>query len=294
MKNNNLGIIAITYNSSFLIKQFIKNIDLSKNDLVIVDNASKDNTIEIIEKNFPQIKIIKNSYNSGFSRAANNGIKSLKNKYALLLNIDSFISQDDIDKIVNIMNSNNKIAIAGPMIYSGTISGNQILEKDLITRIALKEKNNKIHYNKFITGAAMFLNLKNIKNIGLFDENFFLYCEDNEICKRSIKKGYINAIISDTKLIHAGGGSCNILHEEIQRIYWHKFGWSKLYYTEKVHGKFIAKLKAIRMIIKFLITIFAKYFKNTKPKSDILQALNGSYAYLIGKNAFDNNNKARG
>jgi len=294
MKNHNLGIVAITYNSASLIKRFIKNIDVSKNDLVIVDNASKDNTIEIIEKNFSQIKIIKNSYNSGFSRAANTGIKSLKNKYALLLNIDSFISQDDIDKIVNVMNSNNKIAIAGPMIYSGTISGNQILEKDLITRIALKEKNNKIHYNKFITGAAMFLNLSNIKNIGLFDENFFLYCEDNEICKRSIKKGYINAIISDTKLIHAGGNSCNISPKEIQRIYWHKFGWSKLYYTEKVHGKLIAKLKAIRMITKFLIVILIKYIENTKAQSHTLQALKGSCAYLIGEGAFDNSNNARG
>lgn len=294
MKNKNLGIIAITYNSSSLIKQFIKNIDLSKNDLVVIDNDSKDNTIEIIEKNFPQVKIIKNSYNSGFSRAANTGIKSLKNKYALLLNIDSFISQDDIDKIVNEMILNNKIAIAGPMIYSGTISANQILEKDLVKRIALKEKNNKIHYNKFITGAAMFLNLSNIKNIGLFDENFFLYCEDNEICKRSIKNGYINAIISDTKLIHVSGSSCNILDEEIQRIYWHKFGWSKLYYTEKVHGKFIAKLKAIRMIVKFLITIFTKYIKITKTKNDTLQALKGSFSYLIGKSAFDSNNNPRG
>ena len=81
-----------------------------------------------------------------------------------------------------------------------------------------------------------------------FDEGFFLYGEDNEICKRVVKKGFKTAIINDTKLLHIGNSSSKITNAESTKIYWHKFGWSKLYYTQKVHGTMVAKLKAIRII----------------------------------------------
>jgi hypothetical protein len=140
----------------------------------------------------------------------------------------------------------------------------------------------------------MFLNMKIMRKIGFFDEGFFLYCEDNEICKRVIKKGFKTAIINDLKLLHIGNSSSKITKQESEKIYWHKFGWSKLYYTQKIHGSFIARLKAIRMILKFSIICAKELILNRKISTIKSQSLKGSIAYFIGLKAFDKNNNPRG
>src|SRR5690606_11776863 len=119
---------------------------------------------------------------------------------------------------------------------------------------------------KFITGACMFMKMDVFRQIGFFDENFFMYCEDNEINKRTKRKGYELAVVKDTKFFHLGGQSSVKRNNEdiIYFIHWHKFGWSKMYYTESVHNKLIAKLKSIRKIIQTLPKIVLDLVKGRR------------------------------
>ena len=296
-EKSNLTIIIVTYNSEALINNCLANISLEKNEVFIVDNNSSDKTLEIIANNFPAVKIIKNNNNLGFGRANNIALAQTKNDFALILNVDAQITKEDIEKTLEIMAKNPDIAIAGGVVHNCVVENNKIISfhpcpKNL--EQLKKEQPQEIYFNKFVTGAGMFLNMKIMRKIGFFDEGFFLYGEDNEICKRVVKKGFKTAIINDTKLLHIGNSSSKITTAESTKIYWHKFGWSKLYYTQKVHGTMVAKLKAIRMILKFSIICLKEFILNRKISAIKSQALKGSIAYFIGLKAFDKNDQARG
>jgi len=296
-KNNNLTIIIVTYNSEAIINNCLTNISLEKNEIFIVDNNSSDKTLEIVTNKFPSVKIIKNTNNQGFGRANNIGLAQTKNDFALILNVDAQITEEDIEKTIAIISQNPDIAIAGGVVHNCVVENNKIISSYPCPKNLEQLKNEnpqEIYFNKFVTGAGMFFNMKIMRKIGFFDEGFFLYCEDNEICKRVIKKGYKTAIIKDTKLLHIGNSSSKITTQESTKIYWHKFGWSKLYYTQKIHGTFVAKLKAIRMILKFSIICVKELIVNRKISAIKLQGLKGSIAYFIGLGAFDKNNKPRG
>ena len=296
-ENHKITIIIVTYNSKAIINNCLANISLENNEIFVVDNNSSDNTIEIIQNNFPSVKIIKNNNNIGFGRANNIALKQTQNDFALILNVDAQISDEDIKKTIEIMAKNPDIALAGGVVHNCVVENNKIISSLPCSKNLEQLKNEtpqEIYYNKFITGAGMFLNMKIMRKIGFFDEGFFLYCEDNEICKRVIKKGFKTAIINDTKLLHIGSSSSKITTQESTKIYWHKFGWSKLYYTQKIHGKIVAKLKAIRMILKFSIICTKELIINRKISVLKSQALRGSIAYFIGLKAFDKNDQPRG
>jgi GT2 family glycosyltransferase len=297
-EKNKLTIIIVTYNSDAIINNCLTNISLEKNEVFVIDNNSSDKTLEIVANNFPAVKIIKNSKNIGFGRANNIGLLQTTNDFALILNVDAQITEEDIEKTIEIMLKNPDIAIAGGVVHNCIIDENNKIISSYPCQKNLEqlkeEKPQELYFNKFVTGAGMFLNMKIMRKIGFFDEGFFLYCEDNEICKRAIKKGFKTAIFNDTKLLHIGNSSSKITDAESTKIYWHKFGWSKLYYTQKVHGIIVAKLKAIRMILKFSIICLKEFILNRKISAIKSQGLKGSIAYFIGLGAFDKNNKPRG
>ena len=99
-EKNNLTIIIVTYNSEAIINNCLTNISFDKNEVFIVDNNSSDKTLEIVANNFPSVKIIKNNNNIGFGRANNIALAQTKNDFALILNVDAQITQEDIEKTI--------------------------------------------------------------------------------------------------------------------------------------------------------------------------------------------------
>jgi hypothetical protein len=287
---SNLTVIFVSFRSAEIILSAIESV--SQHQIIVVDNASGDNTIELIKTNFPKVTIISNSNNIGFGRANNLALQQVKTPYALALNPDARISAPNIDRCLKIMQQHQQIALAGPMVYNVELIDGNFVEKGICGKVNKNMhlfEQQEYYANQFITGAGMFFNMSIMQNIGFFDQGFFLYCEDNEICKRVVKKGYQTAIIKDTKLLHLGSKSAKITQAEINRTYWHRFGWSKLYYTQLIWGRSVAILKGFRMLIKFLFLCLKK-----QPKTADKQALKGVIFYLCGKKAFDNNNNPRG
>ena len=93
-------------------------VDCNKYLLIIVDNASTDNTVAVIESNFPSLKIIKNNKNIGYGRANNIALRQVETEFALLLNADATIDSENIDKIIGLMKENQDIAISGPLLFT--------------------------------------------------------------------------------------------------------------------------------------------------------------------------------
>ncbi len=289
-----LTAIIVTYNSQDIIKRTIANFDdCPEISIIIVDNASKDNTIQEVESlNQKNIKIIKIDKNSGFARANNRGLEAVETKYALIINPDCEIERDSIEKVLSKIDNHDELAILSTELYASETIKDKIAS---VKKPLQKILDDDIYDVKFISGCCMFLDMKKMQKIGFFDEGFFLYCEDNELCKRILNKKYKLGIVKGSKAIHRGGKSSSEPNEKTRYgILWHRFGWSKCYYTQKVHNKLVAKLKAVRDIIKCLFKILSAKIKGKQPDIVYRAKLSGCFSYLISKKAFDRDGNPNG
>ena len=206
-----VSISIVTYNNDKIIKKCLQNIfkNINKTDfeLIIVDNNSSDNTISIIEKDFKNIKLIKNNRNIGFGAAHNIAIKLGRGKYHLVLNPDIIFTENSIEKLVNFMEENHDVGLISPKIVSpdGTIQYLckrspcvfdlcirrftpgfiQKIFKKRIDFFEMKDTGyNKIMDVCYLSGSFMLFRKSVLEKIGGFDENFFMYSEDADITHR--------------------------------------------------------------------------------------------------------------
>jgi len=227
-----ISIIIVNWNAEKYIKNCIESLinQTYKNfEIILVDNASSDNSVEIIEKKFPQVKIIKNSSNLGFAEGNNIGIKESNGNLIALFNPDAVADKDWISKLVSVLTSSDKIAgVTGKLFYLGDQFG-----KDAIfctwSKISPISGNPYNFHNDepmskvdYLSGAAMMVKKEVIDNVGNLDTEFFLYFEDTDWCARAIRAGYDLIYVPEAIAWHAvsalSDSSTKIYHMEQSRI----------------------------------------------------------------------------
>ena len=292
-----LTFIIITYNSAKIIDFALSKINTDKYNIIIVDNGSSDATLKIIKAKYPNILLIENKQNIGFARANNLGFKQVKTEFFALLNPDCILDESSILKLIKVIKSENNIALAGAEAFGANINDNLEISNINPDNIAIKNylKEDKLYFTtKFISGCFMLGKTAIFKEIGLFNAGFFLYCEDNELCKRVKKNNYEIIVVKATQQIHFSRKSvAQKSNKLVKAINWHKYGYSKCYYTECVHNRFIAKLRALRNIIKLLIILIFRIMSFKKLNNKEIAIISGSFAYLIGQSAFTKNGNPR-
>ena len=239
MSDIEVSIIIVSYNTQAILRDCINSIqeaNLKYNfEIIIVDNASDDSTVLMIENYFPDIILIKNKENLMFSKANNIGIKNATGKYVLLLNSDTLIAKDELEKLINFLNQNPLVSAVGPRIlnFDGTIQSesfpfdslhnllsnylkvlhwpipifykNKILPKGFIGL-----QNGVTRKTGWISGCCMLINKDKLLNkIGLLDEDLLFYGEDVEWCYRANKRNESIYVFPDSQIIHLGGASTN-------------------------------------------------------------------------------------
>lgn len=260
-------LVIITYNSEHIIEKCLQPIISEDFDIVVIDNNSSDNTLNIIIDNFPAVKVVKLTKNSGYARSANLGIKFSATPYVMILNPDLITNVADIKKL---------------------LAESKKFEKTIITAPSLQNENNNTEYIKthWVCGAAMLIN-KNllIENIGYFDENIFLFYEETDLCKRILNAGFEIIKFNNIIMQHIGGISSKNTYQKRYCKAWHT-GWSDFYYHKKHLSDEDFKLHVKKM--------FDKYIENWKPndKDPEQEVRNkafheGGTAFLTGIKAFD-------
>ena len=187
-------------------------------EVIVVDNASTDGSLEIIKEKFPQIKLIENTINTGFCKAVNQGILASTTPYVILLNNDTVVDLAFVHELEKVMDNDKTLFSASAKLIS-------LYEKDKIDDAgdfycALgwafargKNKNSQLYdkdCNIFAScaGAAIYRReLLNEDKVGLFDENHFAYLEDIDIGYRARIKGYRNYFASKAIVYHAGSAT---------------------------------------------------------------------------------------
>ena len=229
-----LSVIIVNYNVKYFLEQCLisvlnagKGIDM---EVFVVDNASADGSCQMVKQRFPEVKLIENSKNVGFSVANNQAIRITQGNYILLLNPDTVVEEDTFSKCINFMDLHptsgsltvkmidgkgrylpeSKRGLPSPMVSFYKIFGFTKLfpRSKTFARYYLghldQNSTNKI---EILPGAFMFIRKNVLDDVGLLDESFFMYGEDIDLSYRILKAQYDNYYFPETRIIHYKGES---------------------------------------------------------------------------------------
>lgn len=224
-----VAISIVEYNTSQLLKNCLKSIfdKTFKNKMTVwvVDNASSDDSVEMIKKNFPQVKLIESKQNLGFAGGHNLALKKIKDKYVVILNSDTILDEV-IDGMVDFMENNPEVGIASCKIldFAGLLQPNagdslnffSILNwlfnlEVLGINYSLHRSDRKYyespHEVGWVSGSFMIIRGEVFQRIGYLNDEYFMYFEDVEFCFRAQKAGFKIMINPKFNLKHLSGGS---------------------------------------------------------------------------------------
>ena len=286
ISRQNLTVIIVTFMSENVIHNCIKSLpdDIK---IIIVDNSNNKNFKDSIEKKYKNIKCILSKKNLGMGAGNNFGLEKVDTDYALILNPDVVLEENTLDEIFLASRTIDEFAAIAPISKlddhpNYKLNQNQALNLSEPFQVDC------------IDGYAMILNLKKLNNLNnflnskYFDENIFMYLENDDLCKRiTDNKGKI-FIIPKAKINHIGGGAVNSKYKiqiELSRN-WH-WMWSKFYFNKK-HKGFVRALiigfpSFLSAILKF---IFYLVFKNKYKKEIYLHRASGYFNALIGNKSY--------
>lgn len=264
-----ITLIIISYNSYEILRKCQD--DLLKSGtyrVIIIDNASGDKSADHLQKEYPKTEVVALPQNIGYGRAANVGLGMTNTPYAFLLNPDLYATSDVIEEMLRIATENKGRAA----IFSPTVKPVNF------TQSGCQER-------KWISGSAMLFDMEEMKDIGFFDENIFLFSEESDLCCRTLKGNKKILHNSDLYLKHLKGQACPSSPAITQLKGWH-FGWSRAYYRAK-HQIDHGKLSPRYQIWKYRYKALFSFDENERLKYRSRAA--GIRAFLEGIPAFDSN-----
>ena len=255
MNNKDITAIITSFRSENKILNCIKS--LGKDFKIIVIENSNDNILkDKLEKDYPNLQCVLSDKNLGYAKGNNLGLSMVKTKYALIINPDAEVQDKTINNFFLAVRAEPDFAIIAPYIQE---------EKN---NISSKEIKKGIYEVKSVKGFAMFLNLEQFEEIGFFDDNFFIYFEEIDLCKRLIKSKKKIFLDTNIKIYHAGGTSHedSINYEMEKSRNWH-WMWSTFYFHKKHYGYMFALIKILPKFFSAIFkTIFYKIIFNSKKK----------------------------
>jgi GT2 family glycosyltransferase len=242
----NITFVIVSFRSSHIIEKCIKSIN-PKIKIIIVENSNNIQVKDYLENKFLNVQVIIAKKNLGYGTGNNLGISKVDTQYAFILNPDAILEKNSLEKFYKAQNFlKDDFTILAPNLFNNYgyfLNSNKNINKEIL----------EVDYVK---GFAMLINLKKIHPKDLFDENFFLFLEEIDLCKRIKKSGGKIFVIQNSKIHHLGKqASENILNIELCRN-WH-WMWSLFYYNYKHFGIITAYRVAI---IRFFSSIFKLFF----------------------------------
>lgn len=229
-----LSVIIVNYNVVYFLEQCLNSVIAASKkinvEIFVVDNNSVDGSLELVREKFPEINLIANKENTGFSKANNQAIRLTNSKYILLLNPDTVVEEDTFEKTLNFMNKTPEAGGLGVRMIDG--KGKFLPESKRgfpspwvafckifgLSKVFPKSKTfgqyhlgylSEFEINEVdvLSGAFMLMRKETLDKVGLLDETFFMYGEDIDLSYRIKLGGYKNLYYPETKIIHYKGES---------------------------------------------------------------------------------------
>ena len=269
MESNDLSVVIVTYRSENKIFSCLDSIP-SEIDVIVVENSNNEEFKKLIEQKYSNVKCILANENLGYARGNNIGLKQVTTKYALVLNPDARLEKNCVSIFLDTAKKFQDFWLIGP-------ANNQT---DFRANSEEFEVDN-------LKGFAIFFNIQKFNN-SFFDENYFLYFEEIDLCKKvKIKKGKI-ILSKNIKINHEGSGSVdkNNINEFEKNRNWH-WMWSTFYYHKKYKGFLIA---LIIIMPKFITSIFKIFLYqltfNIKKRDIYFSRMSGILNSVLGRKSW--------
>ena len=285
ISRQNLTILIVSFKSEKVIHECIKSID---NDIkiLVVDNSNDYKLKKELENRYNNVSCILSEKNLGMGAGNNLGLKKIKSDYVFILNPDVILDSDTINELIEASKKLESFSIIAP-IETNKNYPNYKLKKNFDE---LKDEINPFDVQS-VDGCAMLLNLKRFnftKESNYFDENFFMYLENDDLCMRIKNENEKIFVIPKSKIHHLGGKAVNEnFKDEIELSRnWHWI-WSKFYFNKKHKSFLFALVSGLPSFLSALSKFLFYFFSSNKMKKNIyLNRMNGFIAAFLGKPAF--------
>lgn len=219
-----LSIIIVNYNTRKLLDECLESIGGKEKDnpeIIVIDNASSDNSVEFIKQKYKSVCLTENKENLGFSKANNQGIKVAKGEYVLLLNSDTITNKKALEGLVEFAKKHPNAGVVGarllnddnsiqPSVFHLPSMYGAFQEYWLNIRGSFEKyvpKGDEPVEVEAIVGAAFLIPKKMMEQVGLLDERYFMYFEDLDYCRRVKRAGYKIYYLPQLEIIHHHGSS---------------------------------------------------------------------------------------
>jgi GT2 family glycosyltransferase len=247
-----LSIIIVNWNTSALLIQCLDSIYQAAPrltfEIIVVDNGSTDDSVKIIKTYFPSVHIIGNSRNVGFARANNQGLAIAKGRYSLLLNSDTLVLPNALDKLVHYADEHLEAGMVGPKMLNidGSLQESwakfpafwsEITGRTIRNRRPIGDPPHAYDVD-WVSGAGMLVRSKMVDSVGMLDEDYFFYSEEVDWCFRIKAKGWKVHYLPASEIFHIGGGSASMNSlRQLSLLY-----QNKIRFFNKNYGSFKALL----------------------------------------------------
>ena len=297
-----LSVTIVSWNVKEELVNCLRSIEANRPgcefEIIVADNASTDGTIEAVRKDFPQVRLIINKENRGFSAASNQAIKIAKGEYLFLLNPDTVVHRQSLDTLIRVLDENPDIGACGPKLidennipyrpegYVPTFRS-ILYAKTFFRMLGIfrghykKLTADNLDYNRQtdaeqLSGSALMVRRSVMEEIGLWDESFFMYYEDVDLCLRIRKAGRRITYVGESVITHLGGKSSSQISAE-KRIMLYR---SLFIYLRKHKGRQATAL-------------FSLIFKPAVIIKDILNLITSFTTYIFSVLIFDRNRQVK-
>ena len=276
ISRQNLSIVIVTLKSEKVIHECIESIDQNI-PIIIVENSNNHKLKEDLESQYKNLKCVISEKNLGMGAANNIGIKLTDTEYVYILNPDTTLEKNALENLFIASEKMLDFSIASPIHSNDKLPNwKNRLEKKFDTTQPFQVET--------IDGFSMIMNKKNFKG-NYFDENFFLYLENDDLCLRTRNAGGSIFIIPNAKIKHKGAKTVDPKYEEEIEISrnWHWL-WSKFYFNKKHYGFIKAFFEGFpRFISSSFNYLFFFLINNEKKKKIYLNRASGFFNAVINK-----------
>jgi GT2 family glycosyltransferase len=220
-----LSIVIVAYQSGEFLRRCLTAASDCAGELVVVDNGSPEGETEALCAAFANVRLIQRERNDGFGRAANAGVAATAGRWILLLNPDAWPENDGVERLVRFAEEEPGLGAAGPLLFDEDGHPQRSTIRPPLSPFALAlwaafprsvsgiygvwrgRARRTPHEGEFLQASALLLRREAFEQVGGFDESFFMYGEDADLCARLRDAGWGVEVCPQARFVHVGGGS---------------------------------------------------------------------------------------
>lgn len=275
-----LSIILLSWNVRDLLRACLKSLPLAEaqTEIIVVEAASADGSADMVRGEFPSVKLITSDENLGYTRGNNLGLRAATGRYLLILNPDTEVLAETLGRMLAYMDAHPRVGVLGPQLIfpDGSLQSTRRRFPSLLTGFlestwaqplapralldhyyARDLADNAIAEVDWVVGAALLVRREAYAQVGRLDEEFFMYSEELDWCKRIKAAGWQVVYFPEARIIHHEARSS----AQVPAATHIRFNTSKVHYFRKYHGALAAELLRGWLLAGFTVQLLLEWSK---------------------------------